>query len=124
MRKSTKFIFASSLALAGAVTAGVAQARDNVYWSVGIHLPLDPYGATIGTTIGNARPLYVRPAPIYYEPAPIYYAPPPVVYSTPPVYYYQPYPRVVYMSQPVYVPVYRHGHRGQGHHRGGGYYGR
>lgn len=129
MRKSTKVIIATALVLVGAVVAGVAQARDNVHWSVGIHVPLDPYGATIGTTIGNAHPVYLRPAPVYYEPSPIYYAPPPVVYSGAPVYYYQARPRVVYVPQPIYVPVYRHGHRGHGHrghghHRGGGYHGR
>lgn len=113
MRKSSKFLVASALALAGALGAGVVQARDNVYWSLGIHLPLDHYGTTIGTTIGNARPVYLQPAPVYYEP-PVYYAPAPVVYAPAPIYY-QPRPRVVYAPAPVYVPVYRHG---KGHGRG------
>jgi hypothetical protein len=84
-----------ALALAGSLWTGGAQARDNVYWSIGIHAPLDPYGASIGTTISNARPVAVYPAPVYVAPAPAYYYPPP--------------PRVVYRPVPVYVepaPVY------------------
>ena len=116
MRKSSKFLVAGALALAGAFGAGAAQARDNVYWSLGIHLPLDHYGTTIGTTIGNARPVYVQPAPVYYEP-PVYYAPAPVVYAPAPIYY-QPRPRVVYAPAPVYVPVHRYGPgHGRGHWR-------
>ena len=90
----TQATLAGLLALAGALAAGTAQARDNVYWSIGIHAPLDPYGASIGTTFSNHRPVYA-PAPVYVAPAP--------------VYYYAPAPRVVYRPVPVYVepaPVY------------------
>ena len=83
---------AIALALAAAGTASVAQARDNVFWSVGIQAAP---GIALG--VGNA-PGYVQPAPVYYAPAPVYYAPEPVYYG-PPVYrvgYYGPYygPRV------------------------------
>jgi hypothetical protein len=104
----------AALAVTAALAAGTAQARDNVYWSIGIHAPLDPYGATIGTTFSNARPAY---GPVYLQPAPVYYAPPPV-------YYYEPAPRVVYRPapvyvapQPVWVPAYYDGWRGNKHHR-------
>jgi len=107
MSRNLKFIAAAALALAGALTTGVAQARDNVQWSIGINVPIDPYGAVLGTTIGNARPVYVRPAPVYYAPAPVYYGPAPVYYA-PASVYYAPAP-VVYGPQPVYYRPHRHG---------------
>lgn len=112
------------LALAAAGTASVAQARSDVYFSVGANIAP---GVTLG--VSNA-PGYYAPgyyAPRYYAPAyypPSYYAPvyaPPVYYRPAPVYYAP--PRVVY-SAPVYVrpaPVYyggqwRHRHRHGGRH--------
>ena len=109
MSKTKAFVLAA-VAIAGTLAAGVAAARDNVYWSVGIHAPLDPYGASIGTTISNARPVYVAPAPVYYAPPPVYVAPPPVVYRPAPVYYA---PAPVYVPQPVYYD----GWRGHHHHK-------
>jgi hypothetical protein len=113
MIKTTHFIAAGTLALVGMLASGPSQARDNVHWSIGINVPLDPYGATIGTTIGNTRPVIVQPAPVYYAPPPVYYAPPPVYYAPAPVVYgpapiyYRPYAHGVYMPAPVYVQ--RHG---------------
>jgi len=115
VEQSLRFIAAGALALAGALTTGLAQARDNVQWSIGINLPLDPYGASIATTIGNTRPLYVQPAPIYYAPPPVYYAPAPVYYAPGPVVYrpapvyYRPYRRAEMLPSPVYVQPLRHG---------------
>lgn len=56
-----------ALVAAAGMTAGAAQARDDVQWSV---------------TIGS--PVYTRPAPVYvpapvYAPAPVYVQPAPVV---------------------------------------------
>jgi hypothetical protein len=66
----TKVLIAASLALAGSLAAGVAQARDSdVQWSV-----------TIGTPVYG--PVY-QPAPVVVRPAPVYQ----------PVPVYQPYPR-------------------------------
>jgi hypothetical protein len=127
MSKTTHFIAAGALVLVGALASGPSQARDNVHWSIGIHLPLDPYGATIGTTIGNTRPVVVQPAPVYYAPPPVYYAPPPVYYAPPP-FYYAPAP-VIYRPAPVYYRPYAHGaylpapvhqHRHGGWNRHGG----
>lgn len=78
---------AAALALAAAGTATLAQARDNVYFSVGANVAP---GVSIG--VSNApvyypAPVYVRPAPVYVRPAPIYYAPAPVYYDAAPVYY-------------------------------------
>jgi hypothetical protein len=73
------------VALAAAGTA--AQARDNVYWSVGIDAAP---GVTLG--IGNTRPVVVAPAPVYIAPRPIVIAPAPVYYVQPaPVYYQEAY---------------------------------
>jgi hypothetical protein len=97
--------------------AAPAHAGGNVFWSIGIHAPLDPYGATIGTTISNApywhrpAPVYVQPAPIVVPPAPVYYRPGPIVVKPYPVY--QPYPRH-YHARPVVVHPGHHGH--QPHH--------
>jgi hypothetical protein len=52
---SSKRLLLTALALAGAVTAGAAQAHDNVQWSV-----------TVGT------PVYGAPVPVYTQPAPVY----------------------------------------------------
>jgi hypothetical protein len=88
---------AVALALAAAGTASVAQARSNVYFSVGANVAP---GVTLGVSNAPvyyppvyAAPAYYQPAPVYYQPAPVYYEPGPVVYSTPvyvrpaPVYY-------------------------------------
>jgi hypothetical protein len=71
------FAAAASAGVALALLAGpgVAQARSDVYWSVGVGAP----GLAVG--VGNAAPVYYAPPPVYYAP------PPPVVYAPPPVYY-------------------------------------
>ena len=104
----------SKLAVVGigfalAASAGVAQARDNVNWSVGIGVP----GVVVGASNG-----YYAPAPVYVAPPPpVYYAPPPrpVYYNAPPVYYTPP-PAVVYGGY-----GYGHRHHGHGHGRGHGH---
>ena len=97
---------AAALAIAAMGFAGAAQARDNVYWSVGVGTP----GAVVN--VGNVGsvyqpPVYVRPQPVYVAPAPVYYQPRPVYVQPAPVYY---------APQPVY---YERPHRR--HHRGGYY---
>lgn len=111
-------------ALSGAAT--MAQARDNVYWSIGVNSP----GVSVGVT--NSRPVAVYPAPVVvHSPPPVVYAPPPVVYGPPPVVYVPPPSRsvraasgVVVQQPPVVVygppPHYRHwdDHPGRGHKHG------
>lgn len=98
-----KLNFARGFAAAGVVALAsvgtVAQARDNVYWSVGIDAAP---GVSIG--VGNARPVYVAPAPVYVAPAPVYVRPAPVYYAEP--VYVRPAP--VYYAEPVYVHPGRH----------------
>ena len=80
---------AAAFGLIGLGLAGGAQARSDVYWSVGVGAP----GAQV--LVGNAPPFYGAPAPVvvhrppvvYYPPPPVYYGPPPVVYAPRPVYY-------------------------------------
>ncbi len=95
---------AVAVALAAAGTATVAQARSNVYFSVGAHVAP---GVTVGVSNGYyPGPIYYQPAPVYVRPAPVYYYPPaPVYYSAPPVYY---------SPAPVYV---KPRHLKQRHHR-------
>ncbi|UUZ68740.1 hypothetical protein LP416_02055 [Polaromonas sp. P2-4] len=103
-----------ALALAAMGFAGTAQARDDVYWSVGVGSP------GVAVNVGNAFPVYA-PAPVYVQPAPVYVRPAPVYIQPAPVYvqprpYYQSYygqPQVVYVK-----PGHRHGwHKkhGRGH---------
>lgn len=107
-----KLNFARTFAAAGLValaTAGsVAQARDNVYWSVGIDAAP---GVSIG--VGNTRPVYVAPAPVYVAPAPVYVRPAPVYYAEP--VYVRPAP--VYYAEPVYVRPGKHKGWHKKHHR-------
>lgn len=72
---STKTLAAAILALGALFAASAAQARSEVYFSVGVH----------GVPGG-----YVQPAPVYVQPQPVYVAPRHV--------YTQPYP--VYVPAP------------------------
>lgn len=101
--KSTRSVIlagaAAALALAAMGFAGAAQARENVFWSVGVSTP------GVGVNVGNVgsvyvqpqpvyiqpQPVYVEPAPVYYQPAPVYYQPRPVYVQPAPVYYGRPY---------------------------------
>ena len=105
----------ATLAIAAMGFAGAAQARDNVFWSVGVGSP------GVEVNIGNAMPVYVQPQPVYVQPAPIYVQPAPIYYQPRPVYvqprpYYQSYygqPQVVYVQ-----PGHRHGwHKKHGRDR-------
>ena len=87
---------AAGIALAALGTASVAQARSNVFFSIGANVAP---GVTLG--VSNA-PYY--PATTYYAPAPVYYQPAPV--------YYQP---AVYVAPRVVTYVRPYGHR-YGHH--------
>src|SRR5512133_3158250 len=62
----------ATLAMAALVFADSAQARDNVYWSVGVGAP------GVSLNVGNAGPAYGYAQPVYFEPEPIYYQPSPV----------------------------------------------
>lgn len=122
--KSNRTIILASASAALAVVAmgfaGAAQARDNVYWSVGVGSP------GVSLNVGNAQPVYVQPQPVYVQPAPVYYQPRPVYVRPAPVYFA---PQPVYYGNPGRGHGRRHGHGGgqyvqapqQGY--GGGYYG-
>ena len=126
-------ILATGLIAAGALgAAATAQARNDVFWSVGVGAP----GVSVG--IGNApayyppQPVYAAPQPVYMAPQPVYVAPQPVyvrprpVYVAPPQVYYAPVPRPIYYAPPAPLqrPYYGPGWRGQRHgerHHGYGY---
>ena len=109
MKKQLFLAAAAAIALS---SVGVAQARDNINWSVSIG---DPYiGAVISNGHGHDRGH--RYAPRVYVAPPVVYAPPPrVVYQRP--YVYAPY---------GYVP-HRYAHAGRDrwdHRHGRGHYDR
>src|SRR5512133_1478970 len=92
---------AVALALAAAGTATVAQARSDVFFSIGANVAP---GVSVG--VSNAPvyypPVYVQPQPVIVAPQPVYYG-----YAQPQVYV-QPAP-VYYAPAPVFVgPAYRH----------------
>ena len=104
---------AVALALAAAGTATVAQARSDVFFSIGANVAP---GVAVG--VSNA-PMYYPP--VYVQPQPVYVAPPTVYYGYPqPVVYVRPAP-VYYAPAPVYYgPGYRvhhNRHRRDGHWR-------
>jgi hypothetical protein len=100
----------ATVALVAAGTATVAQARDNVTFSIGANIAP---GVVVGAS--NA-PYYYGPA---YVPAPVYVAPPaPVYYQPAPAYYDYGYAAapvvgVRYYWNPVHrrYYYYEHGHR-------------
>ena len=119
-----------SIALAGVATlavaamgfAGAAEARDNVFWSVGVGSP----GAVLN--VGNVgsvyqqQPVYVQPQPVYVQPQQVYSQPAPVYYQQRPVFVWQ---APVYVApQPIYYGrPYGHGYgHGYGHRRHEGQY--
>jgi hypothetical protein len=106
-----KFSRAFAVAAALAALATTAQARDNVYWSLGIDAAP---GVSLG--VGNHRPVVVAPAPVYVAPPPVYVAPRPVLVAPQPVYYVRPAP--VYVDGHYVHPGKRHKkhHRHHRHH--------
>ena len=111
MTKRSAFVkaaAAAAIALAALGTASVAQARSDVFFSIGANI-------APGVTLGVSNGVYYRPAPVYVAPAPVYYQPAPVYYEQTPVYY-QP---AMYYAAPVvtYVRPYGYGHRHGRHWR-------
>jgi hypothetical protein len=104
LNRARTFAAACLVALAAVGTA--AQARDNVYWSLGVEAAP---GVSLG--VGNVRPVYVAP-PVYIAPQPIYVAPRPVVIAPAPVYYARPAP--VYYG---YGQYYSRPGKHKGHHK-------
>ncbi len=103
-----KAVAATGLALAALGTASVAQARSDVFFSIGANVAP---GVNLG--VSNYRqPVYVQPAPVYYQPAPVYYEPAPVYYQPAPVYY-----PTTYIAPPVYGVTYVRPARHHRHHR-------
>jgi hypothetical protein len=96
----------AAVAFVGLAALGTAaQARDNVFFSLGIEAAP---GVSVGVT--NARPVVIAPAPVYVAPQPVYVAPRPV--------YVAPQPVVLVESGPVYRHPGRHRgwHKHHGHH--------
>jgi len=78
--KSPKFLAAFAFAVAALGAANVAEARPDVYLSIGFQS---------GPTWAEPAPVYVQPHPGYVQPVPTYGRPP--VYVAPPVVFERPY---------------------------------
>lgn len=93
-------LLAGAIGLAALAAAPAAQARSDVYFSIGINAP---YGYV------QPAPVYVAPQPVYVQPAPVYVQPEPVYVRPEPVYVV---PGRAYGHG--YHHGYHHGHRGRG----------
>ncbi len=105
---------AAVLAVAAMGTAGLAQARSDVFFS--INGQVAP-GVNVG--VSNApyyNAPYYQPQPVYVQPAPVYY-PQTQYYQQPAPVYYQPAP-VYYRPAPLFINYSR---GWGGHHRGHGH---
>ncbi len=93
---------AVALALAAVGTVSVAEARSNVFFSIGANVAP---GVAVG--VSNAPvyypPVYYAPQPVYVQPAPVYYS-----YYPPPVYYGPPVVAANFVVGPRH---FRHHHR-------------
>jgi hypothetical protein len=100
-----KTLIAAVAAAASLLTAGVAHARDNVQWTVGVNLP------NVSTVISNF------PVPVL--PQVVVAAPPPVIYREERRVVVRPVPQVVYEAPVVvYRPVpAQPGWRAPGYHQ-------
>ena len=121
IKLSTRSLAATAaLVLAGLGMTGAAQARDDVYWSVGLSSPGVQLGfANAPPVMVVQQPVYSQPYPVYSQPYPVYNQPRPVYFVPRPVIYVQGPP--VFVSQPQYIRTdwrYRdHGRKWkQGHH--------
>ena len=107
LKLSRPLAAAALMALAAVGTA--AQARDNVFWSLGVEAAP---GVSLG--VGNTRPVVVAPAPVYVAPQPVYVAPAPVVVQ-PRRVYVEPAP-VIYEETVIVRPGHGHGRHKEHHH--------
>ena len=73
----TRPLLAAAVAF-GALAAGSAQARSDVYFSVGVQAPVPVYV--------QPQPVYVQPQPVYVEQQPVYVQPQPVYVQPQPVH--------------------------------------
>jgi hypothetical protein len=79
---------AAAAFVALASLAGAAQARDNVFFSLGVQAAP---GVSVG--VSNVAPVYMAPQPVYVAPQPVYVeqpvyvAPRPIVVAPAAVYY-------------------------------------
>ena len=93
MKTMQGLVWVGTLVIGALGFAGSAQARDNVYWSLGVGGP----GVAVG--VGNVPPVVYAPPPVYVAPQPVYVRPRPVYMAPPPAYYAPP---VVYRPAPQY----------------------
>ena len=120
--RSIAMVGAAALAVAAMGFAGTAQARDNVFWSVGVGIPGGLVNVGNVGSVYQPQQYYAQPQQYYAQPQPVYIQPQPVYSQPAPVYYQQ--PQVYVRPAPVYVapqPIYYGRPYGHGHGYGHGY---
>ena len=76
---TAKTLAAAAVAFGGLALASAAQARSDVYFSIGVP----------GPAYVQSAPVYMQPQPVYVEPQPVYVQPQPV-YAQPGTVYVEP----------------------------------
>ena len=71
---SARFVVAATLATVALSAASVAEARPDVFFSVGFQSA--PAWIEPEPVFVQPRPVYVQPRPVYVQPAPVYVRPP------------------------------------------------
>ena len=95
---SPRFLVAAALATAALGAATVAEARPEVFLSIG--LQSGPAWEEPASDYWHSQPVYVQPQPVYVQPQPVYWQPRPVYVQPRPVFV-QPEP--VYLRPPLFV---------------------
>lgn len=72
MKRLSKPLLAAAVVVAGLAASTAAQARSDVFVSIG-------FGGPVG--YGQPAPVYVQPAPVYMQPRSVYVQPAPVYYE-------------------------------------------
>jgi hypothetical protein len=115
-RRWARTAAAWALGAATLAAAGAAQAREDVFWSIGLASP------GVQLAVGNAPAVVVHPRPVVVQAAPVVHVQPAPVWVQPAPLWVQPAPVRVVPAPVAVVGGYPHHHahhpRWHGHRRG------
>lgn len=126
---SRRLAAAAALALSSLAFASTAQARSDVTFSIGIHVPgVQVHSAPVYVPPprhhARPQPVYVQPGPVYVQPRPIFVQPRPIVIRNHPVFVQPPayghyYGNTNHWDRGDWKRAKKHKHRGHGGKHGG-----